>query len=836
MARKHRNSGRSHAAVSDAASAQQTIERFIAKGNVKEAFKQAKLLFNQQGTPENRRLVERTYVLRIQSLIRGGMPSAAHEVAGSMLEFGVKDPQLIEELVVLLPQVGLADKVAALLQGQVQSPEAQARLQIKLADRAVLNPEEKTTLAAEVREAAGMVRQAFAAVDAGEDEQALQLLQGISRSSPLADWRYFVRGLIAYWKSDLEQAHANWERLSPDRAAAKIAGALRALSTGDFTGRLSYSLRKLETIAFGEPLLDRVVGLQRALDEGDWSRALQQIGPLRSALHRIDPQLSQRLTLIMQPLLMAEMAKRSNSDANRLQQGFQNALEPLPSDPLWTRFQALAWEGPDGDPEIAVNYWERYASELGLGIAVWSANARPGEVRQLQALIWRRIGETWANLAYDPAFDLFSPRMSREEREEADELGAEAIDAYKTSLQYDPAQRATYDRLLELAIKSEQPQLIISTLQDMLKVFPDDAVALRRLVVTYQKNNQPEEVLSHLERLRGLTPLDASLGAVEAWARCFIAREHALKKVWDTGRAELDRVESSLLEHIPLMWLLPRRAAFEFKAGETERAEAYVAQAYATHPVRAVTSLLLAVESVRYKLSKPLQKRFNADFKAALVPKASGEIAGGLAAVIREYIESGVDYTGRAAHLQDIIRYIRRTTRAKYQESELRQVCQLLQTQEYEQKLLETFSVRGLRNYPKSPFFLKWDIQATLHSGPFSFDPQALQKKADKLLALAEASQHPEDIEALPEIKSIVASARDLVEMRKSTPFRAGFPFPSGFPFGPDSMPNSTADFRNLFESMFGGQQGADPDFDDSDSDPDFGQSARPRPPKRKPR
>src|SRR5206468_1600033 len=78
-------------------SSRREVERLIEKGRLKDAVKQAKITFKQEGSPENRRLLERAYFLRAQQLQRDGMPTSAVEVAEHLVEFGVTDPALVED-------------------------------------------------------------------------------------------------------------------------------------------------------------------------------------------------------------------------------------------------------------------------------------------------------------------------------------------------------------------------------------------------------------------------------------------------------------------------------------------------------------------------------------------------------------------------------------------------------------------------------------------------------------------------------------------------------------------------------------------------------------------
>ncbi|MBY0456106.1 MAG: hypothetical protein K2V38_02080, partial [Gemmataceae bacterium] len=251
MARQQKPTHKKETAT-DPEAQRRAVDGLLASGKVKEAFKEAKLNYHRDASAENHYLVERTYLHRIRALIGGGMTSAGQEVAQSALEFGIKDLSLMRELILLLPKVGLADRALA-LQEQFGTPELRAELGLKLADRAVIHPESGPGAQPELHAAAEPVRQAFAALDAGNDVRAMELLQPIPRSSPMADWRYFVRGLVAFRQNDRVQATANWDRLNPQRAAQKIARAL--LASGEQGAAPREYLRATEARVLGEPVL-----------------------------------------------------------------------------------------------------------------------------------------------------------------------------------------------------------------------------------------------------------------------------------------------------------------------------------------------------------------------------------------------------------------------------------------------------------------------------------------------------------------------------------------------------------------------------------------------------
>src|SRR5262249_29877488 len=146
----------------------------------------------------------------------------------------------------------------------------------------------------EVRAEAALVRAALEAVGAGDAARGLDLLRDVARSSPLADWRLFVRGLAAFSRRELADARANWARLDAGRPGAQIAQTLLALSESDSgAAGAPANLAALERLAFGEPVLERLDRLRRALTQDNWRDAIREVGWLRTRVRKIEPKLAE---------------------------------------------------------------------------------------------------------------------------------------------------------------------------------------------------------------------------------------------------------------------------------------------------------------------------------------------------------------------------------------------------------------------------------------------------------------------------------------------------------------------------------------------------------------
>lgn len=717
----------------------QEVERLIEKRRLKDAFKQAKLCFHQDDRAEHRRLLERVYLLRIEDLLRGGMPTTAVEVARHFLDFGVTDPNLFAPLAAVLTQLGML-KQAVAVRNRVESSEGRAGLSVALADRAVLRPDQIPASLPELLDGARQIRSALAALDADNEELASDILRDVPRGSPWADWRYFVRGLAAFRGGEIERAAANWERLDPQRPAHRIAAALRGSAASDPDRPAEeVDLSRMEAAVFGEPVLGRIERLRRRVakvnaSKSDWQQAELLIASLRRSLGSVEPGLAQRLTEILLPVVVDRFRHLSESAAERLVNGFIQAAEPLPFDPHWNRLWAVVFEAR-GCPDIAAERWADHAHDLEqLRTLAGDESAR------LQALVWRHVGELLGRAA-SGALPFFAPDRASEETETQ---RGRVVEAFERSLRLDPSRRETHQLLIKLHQASDQPEAMAAAARQLLQVFPEDAETLGRLVAFHVERDEPEAVLGYVMTLRRLKPLDANLNGHEVWARLALARHRALEGRWDEGRAEFARAQAIDHDFSRGFRVLARRAALEYKAGEPQRAEALISEARALLPDPAGLWLAMSIEASRYELPPGRQREFGRALEAALSKKKSGETAALLAEMILAYLIPKVDYEGLDRHVDIVVEYIERTSRVKYSERELTSICMFLQEvsdDEFNDDLLRKFAKRGRKAFPQSPVFLCFAAEQELAKGPFTANLAQARKLIGLALRQAEAEE-----------------------------------------------------------------------------------------------
>lgn len=798
MASKHKQkSGQKKATVAGGGGAGLRLEaeRLIAKGHLKDAVKQAKLCYRQESTPEHHRLLERAYYLRADQLRRNGMPGAAQEVAQHLLDFGLADPELVEETARLLLALGMTGD-ALKLQQRVDSPEARERFVRQAADQAVRHPGHVPGSLPEVRQGALQIRSALEALEAGDEARALDAVRDVSRGSPFADWKLFVRGLAAFFRRQPDEARANWERLDPDRDAARIAGSLLALNAPE--GRSSEAnLEPLERLVFGEPILAPLEQMRSQIAQDRWDEAVRQVATLRQRLWRLDPGLSERLTRVLYDPLIRAASQLGLREAQALIGNFTRVAEPLPLDPRWNRLWALLWEGPQGDLDVAEEYWRKYLDDLK------DLPALPREQRpQAQALIWAHLGRQYLEQADEEANIPFGPKPSDRE---IDQIRRLAVSCLEESLRLCPTHREAYRDLLEAYDDWKWPEPAAATARRLLEVFPDDFETAMYLARYHFRRDEAARALEYALRARALKPLDEGAAQEEWAARVALARQRAGEKRWDEGRAEFAAAERAWPAQNENVHYLARKAVFELKAGQPERAEALIAEAQTRLVEPAPLWLALLIEAIRYHLPKADRDRFEVHWLDALPKKVRGETAAALADLLTGFLAGDIRYPRREEHVRQVVDYLRRTTRIKYRQEDLARVCGFLGLIPKERDLFETLIKRGLKLFPRSALFLMLAGTTELQKGPLRGDLKRARGHYEKALELAQASSEPRDQALLPKIKESLSMLQDLTTgpLGLPLPGAGGGPPPDFIEMIEAMADELGVDTDELFESEF---------------------------------
>jgi tetratricopeptide (TPR) repeat protein len=721
-------------------------QREFEKGDFRQALKEAKVCYRQAPSEEHRRLLERAWLARVRMLDRAGLSAEARAAAQELLDFGVTDATAQKELPEVLMAVGLFDRFAADAQRAAAGSEAKTPMEIEprllatAADRAVLAPDQTPASLSELRPVAVNVRAALDRLHAGDEAQALAALQDIPRSSPFADWKLFVRGLAAYYRHDFDQMRANWERLTPNRLAARIAAPLRRLAQsptapeqGDDSAEQGIHL--LEEGLFGERVTARLQRLQEDLTQDHWRQFLQRLRHWRQAIRRMAPELLQRVDR----LLYGEAIRKKQP--RRLEE-LVPLLDPPPMDPNWNRARALVWEQASEDIEDAERHWLAYLNDL-----AQLPDLSPSERDLAQALVWTRLGQRWADESPD-----------REAFEEDAKIDAEdmaiqdrAIEYLNRAIALAPDLPGAYYSLAVAFDAWGQDGHAAETYCNLLERSPDQLDAITYLFYYHASRDEMLLARDYALRAQRLMPTSENTRKMVRRGHLGAARELAFQTRWEEGRAEL--AAEHLCNPVDIPFLVSvHKAVFEFKAGDPEAGRRWMDEALATGADPAAVLLTLTIEAERYRLPRPVDgiaAEVEHRWSVSLKGKKRSAAAGQMASVMTDYFVSKPEDADYEPHTERVLEYLRGCTRVRWEASDLSAVCVFVESAVFDEGfsddegLLRRLAQRGRKSFPHEPVFSLILGNLELDKGPFYCDRRFAKQCFEQALQAARASHSP---------------------------------------------------------------------------------------------
>jgi hypothetical protein len=181
---------------------------------------------------------------------------------------------------------------------------------------------------------------------------------------------------------------------------------------------------------------------------------------------------------------------------------------------------------------------------------------------------------------------------------------------------------------------------------------------------------------------------------------------------------------------------------FEFKADQAERAEAFLKAALDLTDEAAEVWLSLSIEARRFKLSAARKQQFDDPFRSQLDKKVRSEVAAALVNALGPFVARNIEYPGRDWHVEEVVGYLKRTTRIKYRQGDLEVVCGLLEALPNQSALLEKLTARGMKLFPKSPIFLLVNATLEFNKGPYAANLKKVRKQLESALDLL--TSHPD--------------------------------------------------------------------------------------------
>ena len=655
------------------------VRRALEKRQFKQAVKDARVCYRRVASDDHRLILQQALASRADGLCRGDTIPQARALLDELLSLQPIDPDIQVQLPDLMLRAGLMDRHKAMKVDDLSEAERE-RLRIKAADLAVLRPQDAPASMPDIIHGGIQIRAALEALEQSEDDRALELIRGIGRKSPFADWRFFVRGLAAFYRGEFEEMLANWGRLDPERMAHRVADKVRMLTEPN--GRMpsrDRGMLPVGLIAETQSLqaLGSIRELQRRSIEQQWDKLVSGLRTLGSALREFDESLYRRAANVV---LAAAVTKGQVELVDRL----TGCIEAPPLDPRWNRTRALAAERDEESNSRApeVRLWTSYRDDVD-GLDTISEDER----RMIKALVHHRVG----SMAVDDAIDAYDEFEDYDELDEpwaqqiVKEFRDAAVNAFEKAQTLCPTFREAYEDLATAYKKWCQESMAAATYRKLLNEVPDDVDALLWLgKYETDTGDDPVAAAGYFERAHTARPLDADVACQFANAQNEVAWHCSQRGEWEAGRAALDRALSllapdDLLERARLLAVC---TTFERCAGADTAAESRETQLRGLFSGEGPAMLLLSAAASQYG-ARELESLSDKELKTALQTRVNGTTAGFLAAAMHHLLKGRTAFEWRRQHLDLVLQYLQRTQRVRYDVPDFRRILEFLSGSEW---------------------------------------------------------------------------------------------------------------------------------------------------------
>jgi tetratricopeptide (TPR) repeat protein len=728
------------------------VERALDEDRFQHGLELARTLAKRDPSEINNELLRRACLGRARQLAGQGYHRDACTVLDSAIQLG-GTPTFRAEVARELAASGDVRRALAVAEGFADA-HLQPQILARAADAALVQESAGRGLLPEsLRGQLDLVVRAFGQVEAGQDEQARETLQGIGLQSPFLEWKLLLRGLIAYYQGDDGRALENWQRLTLDRWPARLAAPFRFLIDKDFRAAqpaaTQTALQRQADRLQGPGLAQALRGIQAALsNDRQLPSAFRQAETLLGALRREAPALVPRLAACF---YWAIITHGNPEDVGR----YLRVFGVPPDDPQLARLQALAME-QRGMMQPAHQEWLQLEKVLAANPAGW-----PGEqAGRARALVWWHMGHN-ADEVPDVAELPDLPPFLRDHPDRPRPLKPTAEECFEQSLKLAPDLLEAHLALLRHFQRKNKAAKAEKAARRLLKHYPEHGPTLEALGDLRMQAQDYGEGITCFEQALRANPLERRLRSKLSGAHTFSARAHAEAGRFDAARGEY-QAALALDESGQTYSVLCKWAACELRAAEEERAQELLNQARGQTGSELAVAFSMLIEAIRLRLPRQIKTQFDQEVKRLLAEPPTAAAAVAVATTVAAHRAAGVTYVGQKTHEKKVLGYLEKARGLAFGEQQLLEIC--VAVGELDRvRLLRDYVRLGQRHFPANPFFPVTEARMNLDMGPYRcqvFDTKELLKTAR---GLAMALPHDERQRLLlEEIKDMEDELRQL--------------------------------------------------------------------------
>ncbi len=207
--------------------------------------------------------------------------------------------------------------------------------------------------------------------------------------------------------------------------------------------------------------------------------------------------------------------------------------------------------------------------------------------------------------------------------------------------------------------------------------------------------------------------------------------------------------------------VLARKACLETRAGRSDLARQLIEQAHQELEEPTPLWLLMAIEARRYRLPRKEIWLYEERWSDSLRRRCRGDTAGAMAKLVRAYLEEGSRDAPARDYVTQLLGYLKRCSRLRWQSEELREVCALLLELD-EDDVLRKLTRKATKRFPEIAFFHSLEARLELLRGPFAYNQAKAEASLRAAMELASSSGDPRDQEILSSTQRTLTALLEL--------------------------------------------------------------------------
>ncbi len=463
------------------------------------------------------------------------------------------------------------------------------------------------TLPPEIAQQVTAVRDALRDATESRGDEAIKRTSVISRSSPLSEWRLFIRGLVDWLAGETEPASESWKRLDPQRRPGRIATTMMVALRTDLEEVSHPTVNPEPAAATSEP-----ANATPTLPWDRWddqllyhAKLLRRVRFDRAALRVAEagvkvPEAPQKLLLGPKKLqwLKQFIKEYRDTEPDLTAALSQTALGRASVQTYSDLFDdaARSFAGPPHDPKnqlLTFHYYRRFeddfsaettskrALEQYLNVDLPQNESLPQPLRKAIA----------SQIHYYEAMNLMNPKGDRggmmdfffdAPREDTKGIRTHFKAAVKAAPTNRPAHVAYHewidskldDEDLTQAKREPLEKELAEVMRSWSKGLPEDVEPRLWLVDYLLENEQMDEAKPHVDLLAACRVDDPRVRATPWKWQLLEAMRLCRRKAWLAEvPARLDEAEAAWPAWLPKQWLPYLRAAYTLRSAQAEAFE-----------------------------------------------------------------------------------------------------------------------------------------------------------------------------------------------------------------------------------------------------------------------